>query len=219
MLALTQIVRPGVRKHSRACSTPKRATKPRVVRRKKITGCETFTLFQRRHTAFKHGFHSQHYPRLSARRRGRPSHQAGQTKKLNLKGLVAGAVAASFVLGLLAATAMTSPAPRAPAALSSHHHDLKCGYPEEAKSCTTHEECSYPCGECHTKHTAKNKAWLGKCFSSSGPVWSPMPAPPHEHLKCSHPSEAKRCKHNSDCSGQSVPVLLDKTGLSAAPHK
>ena len=44
----------------------------------------------------------------------------GQTKKTNLKGLVAGAGAASFVLGLIAATAVTSSAPHAPTALSSH---------------------------------------------------------------------------------------------------
>ena len=128
-----------------------------------------------------------------------------QTKTANLKGLVAGAVAASFVLGLLAATAMTSPAPRAPAALSSYHHDLKCGNPEEAKDCTTKDQCRWPCEECHTKHTAKNKAWLGKCFSASGGMpptpAPPTPAPPHEHLKCSYPGEAKRCNKNSDCHG------------------
>ena len=63
---------------------------------------------------------------------------AAPQSKTSIKGLVAGAAVASFVLGLMAATAVTSAAaPRAPAAFSSKIHRQQIRMTHDDNLCLT----------------------------------------------------------------------------------
>ena len=97
---------------------------------------------------------------------------AAPQSKTKLKGLVAGAAVAAFVLGMLAATAVTSQASRAPANLSAV--DRQC---RSSRSCNPkHNDEAWPhynpdCsgnGKCSTcrKHTTSfnGNSWKGFCM-------------------------------------------------------
>lgn len=76
---------------------------------------------------------------------------AAPQSKTSIKGLVAGAAVASFILGLMAATAVTSAAaPRAPAAFSVRHSSVQLQTEGRCLTARTHKEKAFvdikPCG-------------------------------------------------------------------------